>query len=407
VTRRVVITGCGLVTAAGTELDRVWAALMDGTCFIRPLREAEFVAPGMEGLMGAPVELPASDALDAAVDTDARRDRCAQLALAAARRAFADAALPREARADAGVALGTTMGQERQIADLSDRGAASGGPAAVDAGFGARSDVQRLAGVVAAQEGLGGPVLVNVTACASGNAATAWAYDLVATGTADVMAAGGADTFTRLIYCGFSRMGALSKGICHPFDKDRDGVSFGEGAAFIVLEELEHARRRGARIYAELAGYGISNDAYHLTAPDPNGEGFVRAARQALATTGTDPAAVGYVSAHGTGTQYNDLAEARTMKALFGERAPRVPISSVKSMLGHTNGAASAIENVVCALALVNQTVPPTANLRTPDPEMDLDLVRDKGRPIALDVCLNLSAGFGGFNVCTVLKRAP
>ncbi len=401
--RRVVVTGCGVVTAAGTELDSFWNALMSGTCFIKPLRN--FSAPDLEGLMGAEVDLPEAD--DLPEPGDHRRSRCGQLALAAARRALADAALPHgsEVRERAGVVLGTTLGSERQVGDLSERWAVHG-PDSVDAGFLARCDNHSLAALVAERHGLGGPLMLCASACSSGNAAIALAYDLVASGVADAMVAGGADTLTRSIYCGFQRMGALSKSICRPFDKRRDGVSFGEGAGVLVLESLDEARRRGARIYAEVAGYGMSNDAYHVTAPDPNGEGFVRAIKQALSSTGTAPEQVDYVSAHGTGTQYNDLGEARAMKAVFGERAGRVPISSIKSMIGHTNGAASAIEAVACALAMMHETIPPTANLTEPDPECDLDCVPGKGRRARVDHCLNLAAGFGGFNVCLVLRRA-
>lgn len=402
--RRVVITGCGVVTPAGATLGTFWESLMSGTSFIGPLRN--FSCLGMEGLMGAEVELPPADRLPSSIDQDAARSRCAELALAAARRAWSDAALPPTvAREAIGVVLGSTMAEERQITDLSERWLKEGGEGSVDGQFFGRANNHRLPALIAAQHGLGGPVLLNATACSSGNAATAWAYDLVASGAAPAMLAGGADSFTRLIFAGFHRMGALSKSICRPFDRRRDGVSFGEGAGMMVLEDLEHAQARGARIYAEVAGYGISNDAHHITAPDPNGEGFARAMSQALSSSGTALDRVSYVSAHGTGTPYNDVGEARAMKAVFGEQARVIPISSIKSMIGHTNGAAGAIESVACALALVHQAVPPTANLEEPDPECDLDCVPGRGRPMVVDTCLNLGAGFGGFNVCVVLKK--
>jgi 3-oxoacyl-[acyl-carrier-protein] synthase II len=389
-----------VVCAAGTELNGFWSELLKGTCFIRPLRR--FSVLDMEGLMGAEVELPVGEDVPDALE----RDRCGLLAFAAARRAVADARLPADADVllRTGVILGTTLGEERQVGDLSERWAAQG-TESVDSGFFARVNNHRLAAQVAEQHGLGGPVNLCAAACSSGNAATALGYDLVMSGVAETMVVGAADTLTRSIYCGFHRMGALSKSICRPFDKRRDGVSFGEGAGIVVLEDLEHARKRGAPIYAEVAGYGMSNDAYHVTAPDPNGHGFIRALKQALSTTGTAPEEVDYVSAHGTGTQYNDLGEARAMRAVFGERASQVPISSIKSMIGHSNGAASAIESVACALALVHQWVPPTANLTEPDPECDLDCVPGKGRPGRVATCLNLAAGFGGFNVCLVLRR--
>jgi len=400
--RQVVITGCGVVTAAGSELGPFWDNLMAGACFIGPVRA--FSCPGLDPLTGTEVELPEPDA----AEENAQGGRCAQLTLAAARRALAHAGLRSGSPEleEAGVVVGTTLGEERQVGDLDDRWPASGADA-IDAGFLARSDNHRLATLVAARHGFGGPTVVSATACSSGNAAIAWGYELVSSGAADLMLVAGADALTRSIYTGFQRMGALSKGICHPFDRRLDGVSFGEGAGALVLEEAGRARRRGAPLHAELAGYGLSNDAHHITAPDPNGEGTVAAIRQALATSGTSLEEVDYVSAHGTGTPYNDVAETRAMKAVFGERARQVPISSIKSMLGHTNGAASAIEAVACTLALRHQAVPPTANLTEPHPECDLDYVPLRGRPLRVRTCLNLSAGFGGFNVCVVLKRAP
>jgi len=400
--RRVVITGCGVVTAAGTELEPFWRNIMAGTCFIGPVRH--FSCPGMDPLTGTEVELPEADASA----ENARGGRCGQLTLAAARRALDHAGLRAGSPASegAGVVVGTTLGEERQVGELDDRWPASGVDS-IDPGFFSRSDNHRLATLVAAKHGLGGPTVVSATACSSGNAAIAWAYELVSSGGADLMLAIGADALTRSIYTGFLRMGALSKSICHPFDRRLDGVTFGEGAGALVLEEAEHARRRGATLHAELAGYGLSNDAHHITAPDPNGEGTVAAIRQALATSGTALGEVDYVSAHGTGTPYNDVAETKAMKAVFAERAAKVPMSSIKSMLGHTNGAASAIEAVACTLALRHQAVPPTANLTEPHPDCDLDYVPLRGRPMPVGTCLNLSAGFGGFNVCTVLKRAP
>jgi 3-oxoacyl-[acyl-carrier-protein] synthase II len=398
----VVITGCGVVSAAGIELDEFWDTLMKGTCCIRPLRH--FSAPEMDALVGGEVELTEADALPPEIDPDDRRARCTALALAAARRAVLDSGAPESALSVGGVVFGTTLGEERQVGDISERWKESGLDA-VSPEFLSRADNFRVAALVAERYGMTGPVLLSATACSSGNAATAWAYDAVASGATELMLAGGADTFTRLIYCGFRRMGALAKDICRPFDKGRDGVAFGEGAGALVLEELEHARRRGARIYAEIAGYGISNDAYHITAPEPNGDGFARAIRQALATSGVAPEQVDYVSAHGTGTPYNDVGEMRAMLTVFGDRAKAIPLSSIKSIIGHTNGAASAIEGVACALALTRGAVPPTANLREPEPGFDFDHVPGMGRPAALNTCLNLAAGFGGFNVCVVLKR--
>jgi len=401
--RRVAITGCGVVTPAGCELELFWDSLMRGECMLKPLRT--FAFRDFDSLIGGEVTLPDADFLPASIDTDRYRARCLELALAATRRAVAQAALPFDLafRERTGAVIGTTLGEERQVGDLSDRWGTVG-EGAIDAGFLARSDSHRLASVAAERYGLGGPVVLSAAACSSGNAAIATAYDLIQMGAADCMIAGAADTLVRSIYCGFFRMGALSKTVCRPYDKNRDGVSFGEGAGVLVLEDFESARKRGARIYAEVAGFGVSNDAHHITAPDPSGNGFMRAIKQALATTGTALEAVDYVSAHGTGTQYSDLCEVRALYAIFGERAKSIPMSSIKSMIGHTNGAASAIEAVACVMAMTHQAVPPTVNVTEQDPECVIDCVPGRGRAAKVGTCLNLSAGFGGFNACVVLR---
>jgi len=408
VKRRVVVTGCGALTAAGNTLDGLWQALLSGRTLVGKV--TNFACPELDSLSGAELVVPESYDLPASINGDAFRARCCHIALAAARQALVHANLPVQPEGGwgegAGLVLGTTMGEERQVGDLSERWTKQGADS-VDGGFLGRADNHKLAAGIAAALGLGGPVWLNATACSSGNTALAWAFDFVADGTADLMLAGGADTFTRALFCGFARMSALSKSVCKPFDKNRDGVSFGEGAGILVLEELAHARRRGARILAEVVGYGLSNDAYHVTAPEPNGAGFVRAIEQALATTGASPDTIGYVCAHGTGTQYNDQGEVRALKTVFGERAITIPTSSIKSAIGHTNGAAAAIGAIACVLALLHQTVPPTANLAEPDPEFGMDFVMNAGRPVELSACLNMSAGFGGANACLLLARAP
>jgi 3-oxoacyl-[acyl-carrier-protein] synthase II len=404
--RRVVFTGLGTITAAGSDVLGFWRALLAGRDLIRPLQT--FSTPEMTNLYGAEVPSEAADALPAEVDSDGYRSRCAQLALTASRRALVAAGLAdrQDLLAEAALVLGTTLGEERQVAFLSDHWTAEGSTC-VNGGFIEQADNHRLAAIVASAFGLGGPVMLSATACASGSAALAWAYDLVSQGEVAIALAGGADTFTRLIYNGFSRMGALAPTVCKPFDRSRNGVAFGEGAGMLVLESLEHAQGRGATILGELAGYGISNDAYHVTAPEPNGAGYVRAIEQALVHSGVAASEIGYICAHGTGTPYNDAGEVRAIKAVFGEHASSIAISSPKSILGHTNGAAGALGAIVCVLALAEQKVPPTANLNEPDPEFGLDFVIKEPRSLALNSCLNISAGFGGFNACLVLRRAP
>jgi 3-oxoacyl-[acyl-carrier-protein] synthase II len=400
--RRVAVTGLGLVSPAGGDLQCFFEALYAGQSFIKPLRG--FSIAELPGLVGGEADL---DEREGGAPDEV--ERAGDMASYAARRAVVDARLMLQSASlrDACVVLGTTLGEERRLGADSERRAAA------EAGTTARgnlielADNHRLAARVAQDVGASGQVWMNATACSSGNAALAWGYDLIASGAAEIVLAGGVDTLTRLTYCGFRRMGALSKTFLKPFHRDRDGVSFGEGAGILVLESLDHAQRRGARIRAELLGFGISNDAYHLTAPEPSGDGFVRAARQALLTCEIDPEQIDYVSAHGTGTVYNDAGEVAAMKSLFGARAPAVPISSIKSMLGHTNGAASAIEAIACVLMLERQALLPTANLTQPDPAFGLDFVPLQGRAAKLGICLNMAAGFGGFNVCTVIKGAP
>ena len=398
--RRVAITGLGLVSPAGGDLERFWNALYSGTCFIKPLES--FAIAGFPDLVGGEADLTE----DLWIDWGRPERRAMGLAVCAARRALQDAGLLANGTAleGAGLVLGTTLGEERQVGLFNERRARNE-PEESWGDLFECSDNHRIAAAVASDVGATGPVLMNATACSSGNAAIAWGYDLVASGSAELVLVGGVDTLTRLTYCGFRRMSALSKTFLKPFHRERDGVSFGEGAGILVLESFEHAARRGARMRAELLGFGVSNDAHHITAPEPSGEGFARAVLQALASTHTAPDQIDYVSAHGTGTVYNDAGEVLAMRAVFGERSGQVPVSSIKSMLGHTNGAASAIEAIACVLMLERQAVLPTANLTEPDPAFGLDFVPLKGRPAKLTTCLNMAAGFGGFNVSTLIRR--
>jgi 3-oxoacyl-[acyl-carrier-protein] synthase II len=219
------------------------------------------------------------------------------------------------------------------------------------------------------------------------------------------MLAGGSDSFSRITYTGFARLGAIATEKCQPFDLNRKGMVPGEGAAVLVLEPADIAERRGARIYAELVGYGLSCDAYHMTASHPEGAGAARAMNGALKDAGLRPEDVDYVSAHGTGTPTNDRLETLSFKKVFGDVAHRVPISSAKSMLGHTMGAASAIEAAICSLAIANGRIPPTINYETPDPDCDLDYVPNQARECRVDVAMNNAYAFGGNNASLILRR--
>jgi len=241
------------------------------------------------------------------------------------------------------------------------------------------------------------------TACAAGNYAIAHAFGLLRDGKADVMLAGGADAFSRITYAGFSRLGAIAPERCQPFDRNRKGMIPGEGAGVLVLEPLEKARARGARVYAEVAGYGLSCDAHHMTAAHPEGDGAARAMLHALQDAGLGAADVSYISAHGTGTPTNDRLEILAVKRVFGEAAPRIPMSSIKSMIGHTMGAASAIEAAVCALAVAEDRIPPTMNMD--DPEEGLDFVPNVARELPVRMAMNNAYAFGGNNASVILRK--
>jgi 3-oxoacyl-[acyl-carrier-protein] synthase II len=389
--RRVVVTGLGAVSPFGAGVKAYWDGIAAGVCAIRlaTLIETEgfrcrIAAEVPEGVAGS-----------------ARRSRADRFALAAAREALDDAGLAREERGEAALLVG----------------AVGGGMLEAETWYWARRRGERPAGfralramlpsshaaVVGSALGLGGPRETLVTACSSGAAALAVAADLVADGVSPVALAGGVDALTRICFMGFNALKLLDPGPCRPFDRDRRGMSIGEGAAFLVLEERARARARGARIYAELAGYGMTTDAFHVTAPHPEGEGMTRAMRSALDRAGVAAGAVGYANAHGTATPQNDRIEARALREVFGEGG--LLVSSTKSMIGHTMAAAGALEAVATVLALVNELVPPTANLATPDPDVALDCVPRVAREAALELAISNSFGFGGQNVTLLFGR--
>lgn len=399
---RVAVTGLGAVTPVGSGARGFWEALLAGRSGFAPV--SSFDTGQHTVHVGA--EVRDFDPAPFVRTLDARQlGRASQLAVAAARLAFDDARLdgaPLDTER-AGVTFGTTSGEPREIERLNDQLLAGGGEPG--AGLVARYPCHVLAGHVACELDFAGPVAVIPNACAAGNHAIAHAADLLRAGRADLMLAGGADAFSRITYTGFARLGAIAPDVCQPFDRERKGMIPGEGAAVLVLEPLERALRRGARVYAEIAGAGFACDAHHMTASHPEGEGAARAMQQALARSGLTPEDVDYISAHGTGTPTNDRLETLAVKRVFGARAPRVPMSSVKSMIGHTMGAASAIEAAVCALAVHEGRVPPTMNLRARDPECDLDYVPGEARALPVRVAMNNAYAFGGNNASLIVRR--
>jgi 3-oxoacyl-[acyl-carrier-protein] synthase II len=253
--------------------------------------------------------------------------------------------------------------------------------------------------------GGGGPVMLPV-ACAAGNCAIGHAYDLLKADEADVMLAGGSDAFSRITYSGFCGLFAVAPERCQPFDKNRKGMIPGEGAAVLVLEKKAHALARGARIHAEIRGYGLSCDAFHMTGSSKDGGGAARAMEKACRSAGIKPSSIGYISAHGTGTKSNDFNETLAVKKVFGEHARSTPMSSIKSMIGHTMGAASAIEACACALALSHGVLPPTMNYEQADPDCDLDYVPNAAREKSFSFAMNNAYAFGGTNASLIVGKA-
>jgi 3-oxoacyl-[acyl-carrier-protein] synthase II len=401
--RRVVVTGVGPVSSIGIGRRAFWPALLAGRSGIRPVSSFDTsafrVRQGGEIADFQPREhLPP--------DMPAPGGRASQLAVVAARLALEDAGFPERdwAAERAGVAMGTTSGEPREVEKLDDAWVAEEldrvGPEFMNL-----YPCHSISATIAEAFGLEGPNLMIPAACAAGNYAVGYALDALRWGRADLMLAGGSDAFSRITYTGFVRLGAVSPDLPRPFDRDRLGMIPGEGAAVLVLETLEGARRRGAPIYAEVAGYGLSCDAHHMTAAHPEGDGLSRSMLGALADAGIDAAEVSYVSAHGTGTKTNDRLETLAMLRTFGARARRLPTSSIKSMLGHTMGAASAFESIACALAVREDTVPPTANFQVPDPECDLDCVPNEARNVQVDVALNNASAFGGNNASVAFRK--
>lgn len=397
----VVVTGLGLITPLGVGHQAFWDGLMAGRCATGPVRAFPAAPYGVD--RGA--EIPAFAPAEHLMRLDPREvGRTSQLAAAAARLALRDAGL--DARrldpARAGVVMGTTSGEPAEIERLDDVWVADRRDA-IDERFVGRYPCHVLAVHVAAELDFQGPCVMIPTACAAGNYALAHAFELLRAGRAGCVVAGGADTFSRITYSGFARLGAIAPDRCRPFDRRRRGMIPGEGAAALVLETDDAARARGATIYAEIAGYGLSCDAHHMTGAQPQGEGAARAMELALRSSGVRREDVHYVSAHGTGTPTNDQVEVIALRRVFPDRAP--PISSIKSMIGHTMGAASAIEAAACCLAIQRGKIPPTIHFEEPDEGCDLDFVPNVARDHDVALAMNNAYAFGGNNASVLFRR--
>jgi len=404
------VTGLGIVSPIGNSVAEAWQSALAGTPGIGritrfdPARLASQMAGEVKGFDVTPY-MSAKEAR--------RMDVFIHYGMAAGLQAWRDAALQvtAENAERVGVNFGSGIGGLPMIEAMHDELKASG-PRRISPFFIPGTIINMIAGLLSIETGAKGPNLAMVTACTTSTHCIGEAAKSIRYGDADVMIAGGSEAVvTELAMGGFAAARALSTrnddpaGASRPWDKDRDGFVLGEGAGAVVLEEYEHARARGAKIYCELSGYGVSADAHHMTAPPEDGDGGFRAMRNALKDASLDSSAVDYINAHGTSTPLGDVAETVAVKRLLGERAPKVAVNSTKSMTGHLLGAAGAVEAVFSILALRDQVSPPTINLRTPDPQCDLDYVPNTARKMPIRVALSNSFGFGGTNGTLVFTR--
>jgi 3-oxoacyl-[acyl-carrier-protein] synthase II len=409
-TRRVVVTGIGLVSPLGVGTDANWQALLAGRSGIARITRFDPAAFAAQ-IAG---EVKGFDPLQFLDKKDVKKmDVFIQYAIAASQFAVDDARLQvTSATADrTGVYIASGIGGFSTI-EREHEALLKDGPRRISPFFIPSAIINLAAGQVSIRYGAKGPNLATCTACSASAHAVGDAFEIIKRGDADAMIAGGSEAaITPMGVGGFAAMRALStrndepERASRPFDRERDGFVIGEGSGVIVLEELERARGRGARIYAEVVGYGMSADAFHITAPSEDGDGAIRAMRMALTKAGVEPARVAYINAHGTSTPYNDKLETLAIKALFGEHASKLAISSTKSMTGHLLGAAGGVEAGITALAIYHQQVPPTINQDVPDPECDLDYVPWRCRALPIEHALSNSFGFGGTNAALLFRR--
>ncbi|HEX9977509.1 MAG TPA: beta-ketoacyl-ACP synthase II [Acidimicrobiia bacterium] len=411
--RRVVVTGLGTINPIGRDVASFWSAALAGRSGVGQI--TAFDASGMRATIAA--EVPDFDPEEYIERKEARRlDRYDQFFWAATHQALADSGIRYEeddpAATRAGVVVGSGIGGmisfQEGIDTMRQRGPDRVSPLAIT-----QIISNMAAGLVSIRYHLYGPNTCTVTACAASANAIGDAGEIIKRGAADVMVAGGGEApVCEFAVAGFSQARALSTRnddparASRPFDLHRDGFVMGEGAATLILEEREHALARGAKIYAELIGYGMSADGYHITLPRPGGGGAARAMQNALDDAGIQAGDIDYINAHGTSTQANDATETAAIKTVFGEAAHTIPVSSTKSMTGHLLGGAGALESLVCILAIRDGIVPPTINYETPDPECDLDYVPNEARRVAVKTAMTNSFGFGGHNVSLVFRAA-
>jgi 3-oxoacyl-[acyl-carrier-protein] synthase II len=398
---RVVITGLGVVSSIGIGWKEFWESLLAGKSGISPVTSFDtanqFTHNGGEVKQFKPEEFI----------TQTQRlelSRASQMALAAAKQAVRDAKIdPAELlNIPAGVCVGTNIGSIQTV-EIIDEIMVREKTYAIDDNLLSQIATNTTAAAIGREFYLRGPSMMFSTACAAGNYAIGYGYDLIRLRKADLVIAGGSDALSKVAFTGFNQFKAVAPEKCQPFDKNRKGMMVAEASGMLVLESLDRALKRNAAIYGEVTGYGLSCDAYHMTASSV--EGVAECMKKALREAGCAPEDVDYVSAHGTGTPTNDRNECAAMKHVFGERYHTVPTSSIKSMLGHSMGAASALEAIVCALVVKNDRIPPTINYETPDPDCDIDCVPNVAREQRVTIALNNSYAFGGNNASLVVRK--
>ncbi len=399
--KKVVITGIGLITSIGIGKEEFWKNLLSGRSGISPVTafdtKEHFTHLGGEVKNFSPEDMGLSEYIDTC-------SRASLLAISATKLAIEDSGLNLSAEhpTDTAVCIGTTMGAVQSSEFINEQMVLHGVQQF------RREEISKVpthstSSIVSRLNKLSGPSMMFSTACAAGNYAIGYGTDLIRLGRAQIALVGGAEPFSKVAFTGFNQFKAVAPEKCQPFDKNRKGMMVAEGAAVLVLESLEHALERGAEIYAEVLGYGLSCDAKHMTTPSV--EGIVLCMKKALRYSGITPDEVDYISAHGTGTIANDRAEVAAIKEVFGNRYREIPVSSIKSMLGHTMGAASAIEASACALAIKTGYIPPTINFETPDPDCDVDCVPNVARKQEVYIAMNNSYAFGGNNASLILKK--
>jgi 3-oxoacyl-[acyl-carrier-protein] synthase II len=400
--KRIVVTGMGVVSSIGIGKDAFWRNLIAGKSGISRVTAFDttehFTHNGGEIKDFKPEEFVHKKRVQF-------MSRASLLGIAATRLALKDAKLDeKEIRnLTSAVCMGTTSGESTEIEHMDHSWVKKGGHHDIKKLSVIRYPENNIPSDIAFEFKFKGYNVIFTTACAAGNYAIGYGYDLLSLGKVDIVIAGGADAFSYISFTGFNQLGAVAPEKCQPFDKNRKGMIPGEGAGILILETLDHARKRKAPIAAEILGYGLSCDAFHMT--NPQAEGVARCMNNALINSRTKPEDINYICAHGTGTRFNDRSESQAIRAVFGANHIQVPVSSVKSMLGHTMGAASAIEAIACCMAVNNDIIPPTINHETPDPECDIDCVPNVARKAKINIALNNGFAFGGNNSCLVIRK--